>query len=98
MKITRAPRRGKPTSFLCRIRQAVPHAESDVAWSGSYSADPLIRGGIPCGVFVLTILLDLFAALAVKLGMPKIGVIGIYILGAVITFGLSMVSGFGMMI
>jgi len=30
--------------------------------------------------------------------MPKIGVIGIYILGAVITFGLSMVSGFGMMI
>jgi len=44
MKITRAPRRGKPTSFLCRIRQPVPHAESDVAWSGSYSADPLITG------------------------------------------------------
>jgi hypothetical protein len=95
---SRGPRRGKPTSFLRRICQAVPRVGSDGTWAGSYFADPLIR--IPYDVCFLTILLDLFATLAVKVGMSKIGliVIGIYIMGAVITFGLAMVSGFAIMI
>jgi hypothetical protein len=60
-------------------------------WCGVSGQRPACGPAIP---------LNLFATLAIKLGMSKIGliVIGIYILGAVITFGLAMVSGFAIMI
>ncbi|MFP6764653.1 MAG: hypothetical protein VB858_13585, partial [Planctomycetaceae bacterium] len=101
---SRTRRRGKPASFFQRIRQAVPRTRSDGTWTGNYAADPLIWAGVPCGVFFLTILMLLFLGLAGKFVggalLAKLWILffGIVILGAVITFGMAMVSGIGMLI
>ena len=96
-------RRGEANSLFQRIRQAVPRTRSDGTWVGKYSADPLIWGGVPCGVFALTVAAFLSSDLALMVsgrlaGFITLGVFVIAILGAVITFGMAMVSGFGMLI